>query len=382
MTTVAYIDHVGVLSGGEIALDNLIAALDRRRWEPIIVLGQDGPLRQRLEATDVPVTVIGLPRILSNIRQGDITFRAELHPGRVLTSLAYAGRLARYFRASNVQLIHANTLRACLLAGLAGRLAGIPSVWQIHSVVGSPLMAPRGLRLVQRLARIWPSHVICNSRQTAADFNLPAERISVIPCGVDSRRFSPNGRRSGNQRVGMVARFAPIKGQHVFVQAAGRLARRQPNAEFVVAGAPLFGESSYASHVRASASHLLNHEAIRFLGFVDDVPSLLHTLDIVVNPSTHPEGLGQVIIEAMMAGKPVVASAEGGPVDVIEDGVTGRLIPPGDPAALAEALDAMLRDPRQAAAMGQRGRERAVERYDIRATARAVQQVYSKVLSK
>jgi glycosyltransferase involved in cell wall biosynthesis len=283
-----------------------------------------------------------------------------------------------------VDLIHANTLRACLLAGLAGRLAGIPSVWQIHSVVGSPLMAPAGLRLTRGLARRWPAHIICNSATTAADFDVPEDRISVIPCGIDSGRFAPNGRTAGSQppRIGMIARFAPLKGQHVFIEAAGRLAARYPEAEFVVAGTPLFGEGDYQSQVQAAAGRQSNASAIRFVGFVEDVPALLHSLDVVVNPSTQPEGLGQVIIEAMMSGKPVIASASGGPVDLIEDGRTGRLVPPGDGAALAGALDDMLRDPQEAAAMGRRGRARAVERYDIRKTACAVERIYEKVLAK
>jgi glycosyltransferase involved in cell wall biosynthesis len=298
------------------------------------------------------------------------------------SGLLYAARLARRLRALEVGLIHANTLRACVLGGLAGYLARIPTVWQIHSVVGSPLMASGGLRLLQGLARRWPNQIICNSRSTAADFDVPPHRISVIPCGVDSRRFAPNGRLLGNRpRIGMIARFAPIKGQHVFVEAAGRLADRYPGAEFLLAGVPLFGETSYLSQVQTEACAKTNSSAIRFLGFADDVPGLLHSLDVVVNPSTQPEGLGQVIIEAMMAGKPVIASASGGPVDVIEDGTTGTLVPPGDVDALTAALDEMLRDPVRATAMGHRGRERAIERYDIQITARAVEAIYEKVLA-
>src|SRR5207253_4300256 len=139
------------------------------------------------------------------------------------------------------ELVHANTLKASVLGGLAARLANVPNVWQIHSVVSSPLMAPAGLRLIQRLARHVPDHIICNSRTTAADFDVPSERLSVVPCGVDSTRFVPNGRiLSGVPRIGMIARFAPLKGQHIFIAAAARLAKRYPGAEFVLAGTALF----------------------------------------------------------------------------------------------------------------------------------------------
>lgn len=381
-TRIAFVDHTGVISGGEVALCNLLGAIDRRRWEPRVILGQDGALRERIESLNVPVSLLTTPPILSAIRQGDLTVQAQIHPYRILSSLWYAIRLARQVRADRIRLIHANTLRACVLAGLAGRMTGIPTVWQIHSVIRSPLMAPSGLRLVQRLARHLPAHILCNSRQTAADFDVPKDRMSVIPCGVDGVRFSPNGRTPGQRpRIGMVARFSPIKGQHIFVKAAGLLAGRYPQAEFILAGTPLFGESEYVDQVKLAARDLPNHNAIQFLGFVDDVAGLLHTLDVVVNPSIHPEGLGQVIIEAMMTAKPVIASASGGPIDVIEDGQTGLLVPPADPQALADAVDGILSQPALALAMGRRARQSAIERFDIRATARAVERVYSQVLS-
>jgi glycosyltransferase involved in cell wall biosynthesis len=179
----------------------------------------------------------------------------------------------------------------------------------------------------------------------------------------------------------MIARFAPIKGQHLLVEAARQVAKRHPEAEFVMAGTPLFGEEVYAQEVQEHAQRTLRRK-VQFLGFVDDVPSLLRELDVIVNPSTVPEGFGQAIVEAMMAGKPVIASALGGPVDVIEDGVTGRLVPAGDSDALANAINQLLSDPAAAAEMGRRGRERAVERYDIRETTRAIERVYERVLSK
>jgi glycosyltransferase involved in cell wall biosynthesis len=242
-------------------------------------------------------------------------------------------------------------------------------------------MSLTGRKLMQRLSRFIPSHIICNSGATADDFQHLNDRVTVIPSGVDSDRFAPNGSPPiGHARVGMIARFAPIKGQHIFVQAVRELNGNHPTAEFVLAGAPLFGEDQYAERVRAAAVADSSH-TVRFIGFVDDVPGLLRQLDVVVAPSTQPEGFGQSIVEAMMAGKPVIASASGGPVDVIEDGVTGRLVPPGDVAALTRAISEMLDDPDAASQMGRRGRERALRLYDIRETTRQIERVYERVLA-
>src|SRR5437899_6546040 len=104
------------------------------------------------------------------------------------------------------------------------------------------------------------------------------------------------------------------------------------------------------------------------------------TLDLLVSPSTQPEGFGQSIVEAMLAGKPVIASAAGGPTELIEDGVTGRLVPPSDVQALTRAISDLLDNPTESAAMGRRARERAVKLYDIRETTRLVEAVYERVL--
>jgi glycosyltransferase involved in cell wall biosynthesis len=378
---IAYVNHTAVLGGAEVALENLVNQLDRERWEPHALIGARGPLVERLKSSGVPVDVFDLPPSLARIRQGDLGLRAILNLLRGGSGLAYGARLSRRFRQLGVEVVHANSLRACVLGGLAGRLAGIPTIWQMHCVLGSGLMSPSGLRLLQTLARFLPSHIICNSRWTAADFTVPDERLTVVPCGVDASRFVPNGVALHDRpRIGMVARFAPLKGQHLLVEAARQIAEKHPRAEFLIAGTPLFGEEAYAQEVQENAQRVLPRR-VRFLGFVDDVPALLRDVDILVNPSTVAEGFGQAIVEAMMAGKPVVASALGGPIDVIDNGVTGRLVPAGDSAALAGAIDDLLSNPEAAAEMGRRGRERAVQRYDIRQTTRAIEQVYEKLLT-
>ena len=121
---------------------------------------------------------------------------------------------------------------------------------------------------------------------------------------------------------------------------------------------------------------------VEMIGFVADVPALLQTLDVVVCPSISPEGFGQIVVEAMMCGKPVIASAGGAVNELIEDGITGRLVPPGDPVALADAINDVLARADQSAEMGRRARVVALERYDIRKTTRAIEAVYEKVLAR
>ena len=304
----AYFDQTATLSGGELALHNLLSALDGERWRPYVILGQPGPLRKRLKSTGVAVEILPMPNRLLRVPQDQLRAASLLTPALGVAAMSYIVRLATLLRRDRLELMHANSLRGCVLAGLAARLVGLPVIWQVHSVVATPMVSPEGVKLFRWLARWLPDHIICNSRFTAACFDVPGQRLSVIPPGVDPRRFTPNGQRSTRGvRVAMVGRFAPWKGQHIFVEAVRQLVDRHPDAEFLMAGSALFGEDGYERAVRDQARRLVG-DRIRFLGFVDDTPEFFRNLDIVVHASVQPEPFGQTIVEAMMAGKAVIAA--------------------------------------------------------------------------
>jgi glycosyltransferase involved in cell wall biosynthesis len=306
---------------------------------------------------------------------------AFLNPLRDASAMAYIARLASRLR-GQADLVHANSLRACILAGAAAGLAGLPNVWQIHSVVVPPMIPPQATRILRFLAGYVPRQVIFNSHAAAACFDLPKDKVSVVPPGVDGELFHPvDGAPRKVTRVGMIARLAPLKGQHVFVAAAQRLAMTHPEMEFLIAGTPLFGEEDYAGQIRSLAAAGPHADRIRFLGFVEDVPALMRDLDVVVHASTLPDAFGQVIAEAMLSGRPVVATAIGGAAEMIEDGVTGRLVPPGDAAALATAIAEVVDGRTAAAAMARRARALALGRFDIRCTTQAIEAVYEKALA-
>jgi glycosyltransferase involved in cell wall biosynthesis len=384
--TVAILDQTAALGGAELGLVELLEWLDPIRWRPEVILGNDGPLVGLLHERDASLTVdvLRLPAMMSNLRQDEISTRSLLSPLRFWKGLQHVNRLAERLKQSGAAVIHANSLRACVLGGLAARQINRPCIWQVHSVISEPMMSRRGVQLMRMLAHLLPSWIICNSDATARSLTVNSDRLTVIPCGVDPVRFSaiPETQKRAMKRVGVVARFAPLKGQHIFLDAIELVLPKHPEAQFLLAGAPLFGEETYEAQIRNRASASIARDNIEFPGFVGDVSPLLRSLDVVVHPSIHPEGLGQTVIEAMMCGKPVIASAAGGSAELIEDGVTGRLIPPGDSIALATAIDDLLSHPALASEMGRRARDVAVSRYDIRKTARQIQEVYERVLAR
>jgi glycosyltransferase involved in cell wall biosynthesis len=378
MKQVVYVDHVSVLSGAELALCALLARLDRSRWQPRVILGAAGPFEERLRADGIPVEVLPMPEALMGgpaMKRG-----AFLNPFRDASAMAYIARLAGRLR-GQADLVHANSLRACILAGSAAGLAGLPNVWQIHSVVAAPMIPPQAARILRFLAGHMPRQVIFNSQAAAACFDLPKDRVSVVPPGVDGELFHPGDRPVRKvSRVGMIARLAPLKGQHVFIEAAQRLAMTHPHMEFLIAGTALFGEEGYVGRIRDQAKAGPHGDRIHFLGFVNDVPALMRDLDVVVHASTLPDAFGQVIVEAMLSGRPVVATAIGGAAEIIEDGVTGRLVPPGDADALALAIAEVVDGKTSAATMARRARALALERFDVRCTTQAIEAVYEKAL--
>jgi glycosyltransferase involved in cell wall biosynthesis len=180
--------------------------------------------------------------------------------------------------------------------------------------------------------------------------------------------------------VGLVGRISPWKGQHIFIQAAALVNQRFPHARFFIIGAALFGEDQYEQEVRQLPRQLGIHENVEFSGFRNDIGRAIAELDLLVHASTIGEPFGQVIIEGMAAGKPVVATNGGGVPEIVEDGRTGILVPMADIEAMASAICRILSDPASAKAMGLRARQSVADHFTIEQTARRVEAVYAELL--
>ncbi len=161
--------------------------------------------------------------------------------------------------------------------------------------------------------------------------------------------------------VGLFGRIAPWKGQHVFLEALARL----DGVHGVVVGEALFGEEDDARMLPALAKELGLRDRLRFLGFQEDVRPWMGACDVVVHTSTAPEPFGRVIAEAMLLERPVVATRGGGVEELVEHGVTGLLVPPGDAQALAGAVRHVLSHPQEAAALARRARRRAMRLFAL-----------------
>jgi glycosyltransferase involved in cell wall biosynthesis len=148
----------------------------------------------------------------------------------------------------------------------------------------------------------------------------------------------------------------------------------------LVVGAPLFGEGDYERRLHGLAEQLRVTDRVSFLGTRSDVPALMGLVDVVVHTSIEPEPFGRVIVEGMLAGKPVVATRDGGAAEIVEDMVTGRLVGPGDAHELADTLRELLGSPASRVRMGRAGRERAVSLFGLRESLQQTAEVLAEVV--
>jgi glycosyltransferase involved in cell wall biosynthesis len=202
----------------------------------------------------------------------------------------------------------------------------------------------------------------------------------VIPDSVlapEAARARPG---DGELRFGMVGRIAPWKGQDLFLRAFAE-AFPSGSERAVVVGEPMFGEQDFERELHALADELGLSERVEFRGFREDVWEELARLDVLVHASTIPEPFGQVVLEGMAAGLPVIAPDEGGPTDVIDDGASGVLFTSRDRGALAAAMSSLAADGEARGRLGTTARSR-VQAYDPRALAGRYERLYEQLAGR
>jgi glycosyltransferase involved in cell wall biosynthesis len=373
------VDHVARLSGGEIALMRLLPALIRH-VDVHVVLGEDGPLVEELRRRGIETEVIPLAPRLRDVR------RETVRPTRLdLGALAYLPvsvvRLSRRLRALDADLVHTNSLKAALYGGVAARLARVPAVWHVRDRIAADYLPPAAVVLVRAASRLLPTAIVANSRTTLE--TLPALRSAsalynpVVPDAVESLP-SLERPKTMETTIGMIGRLAPWKGQDVFLNAFAQ-AFRGTNVRARLIGSALFGEDAYADSLRRQAVRLGIAGQVEFYGFREDVWAVLRVLDVLVHCSVRPEPFGQVVLEGMAAGVPVIAAAAGGPTELITDGINGVLTTPGNATELARAMRRLVDDPELRARLAAAGRERSRE-FTPEQTAERLLAVYQVVI--
>lgn len=379
MTRVLNISQSTAVWGAEQTFLRAAPMLTDRGFEVGLCAPDTGPLRARWEELGGTFEPVDLPSH-GGIRSGGGRPGPLALAVESATVLRSARRVASRLRSWDVG--HNHSLHGHVEVALAGRLARRPVVLHLHDLVAPGL----GRRLLDSAVRVADhSLAITEAVKACVDPRLH-DRVTVLRHGVDIAQFAPGpvdqavraelGGIDGVPLVGIVGRIDPRKGVDVFVEAAAKVAERR-ELRAVVVGAPMLGSESFVDALQARAAESLGHR-VRFVGRRDDVPAVMRSVDVLVNASV-AEPFGLTLLEAMACGAPVVATRSGGAPELVTDAETGLMVPPGDPASMASAMERLIEDPDLARALAGRARELVVERHDANRQADELAGIYERL---
>jgi glycosyltransferase involved in cell wall biosynthesis len=388
MTRVLYVNQTGDMSGAERSLLELISGLPAGVAAGVAC--PDGDLAAALAQ-------IRLRRF--PLHGTEVSFR--LHPRHTTQGLARmagdAARVAVIARRARADLLHANTTRAGIVATLASQLGAPPAVVHVRDWLPEGQLAQLTLKAIQRgAAALVPNSAFVMGQLPPAP---PSCLVRVIHNPVDAARFDPErvDRREARARFGfgegdrvltVVGQLTPWKGQMDAVRILAELRGREPGLRLLLAGSAKFADPGtrfdnlqYERELRRLIRALVVEDAVVLAGERDDVPHVLRATDVLLVPSWQ-EAFGRSALEGMAMGVPIVATANGGPAELVTDGREGRVLEPGSPFAWATVVRELLHDPDQRRAMGARGRERAVRDFSIAGHVAQVMALYEEVLGR
>jgi glycosyltransferase involved in cell wall biosynthesis len=361
------------IGGTERQVVNIGKGLDKSRFDlRFATLNKVGELLAECDAQSWAIDEYKIRRLY-----GWATMKKQIEFGKTL-------------RRARTQILHAYGIYPNVFAVPAARVAGVPVTIGSIRDIGDTYTYWQ--HQVQKHCLRMADHIVVNAEAIKRDLlqrGYDAKRLSVIPNGIDCERFLLPGNGEAVRRewnippgvpvVGVLARLLRIKGQDVFLRAAALIASANPHVRFVIVGDNNI-DQQYKEELKELTRRLGLEDRVIFTGFRMDVPDLLAALSIVVSPSLGLEGLSNSLLESMATGLPVVATRVGGTPEIVEDGESGLLVPPGDPGALAAAISRLLQDRMTAKRLGQSARRQVMSRYSLEQAVASTERLYHDLL--
>jgi glycosyltransferase involved in cell wall biosynthesis len=377
---ILFLDQSGQIGGAELCLVDIAKPF---RDNCLVCLFADGPFRKLLEQHNIPVRVLANQSIRvrkqSNLMQGI---------GSIGVFTPIVAKVAEI--AWEYDMIYANTQKALVVGAIAAIAARRPLVYHLHDILSVEHFSSANRRLAVTLANRFASLVIANSKATQAAFIQAGGRFDlteVVYNGFDPAIYqiqthnSPQTKQhlglEGKFVVGHFSRLSPWKGQHILLEA---LTRCPDEVTAVFVGDALFGEKNYVELLHQKVVELGLSKRVQFFGFRGEIAPLMAVCDLIVHTSTAPEPFGRVIVEAMLCGRPVVASAAGGAIELIETGKTGWLVEPGNVEELADAIAICYQNPMLAKIIAHQAQKQARERFHISAMEQKIARLLNLVI--
>jgi glycosyltransferase involved in cell wall biosynthesis len=380
---VALVNHTGDISGAEVSLLGAATALVQCGVQVVLVAPAAGELAERARAVGHSVETVALPapRMTGN----------PIRLARGSAALvAGAGRLAAVLRRQRVDLVHANSVRAGLMTSFGRPTHRRPVVWSVRDFI--PVNAV-GLA-VRFAAGLGATTIVGNSDAISQHFGRwpwLRRRMRTVYPGVGPEAFSDGSSNfrgawripSSAPLVGCVGQITPWKNVHRVIAAFRVVAGQSPEARLVIVGAPKFRAENrqYLDELRRLVAAAGLDERVVFAGHQEDIEAVFRSIDVLAHAADR-EPFGRVLVEAMAQRVPVVASADGGVPEIVQEGETGFLVPPGDVDAMAARVLRLIRDPGLRRRLGAAGRDRAVRQFRADQGAAQLVEVYREVMAR
>lgn len=394
VTRILFVEHNtdGTVGGSHYALLEICRAIDRQRYQPIVLFYQEHSLVDAFRATGADV-VVGLP-VAGAVRISDDVplpppLRGAVQAGynaiRLFTVRPL--RWIRVLRRLQADVVHLNnSFNGDQDVVLAARALGLPCFAHQRGVPGITG------RLELMFSRCFDQIVAISTmiRDDLLTRGVDASRIRLIHDGIEPERVVVRrteadlkqqlGIPAGDQVIGIVGNVKRWKGQHVVVEALARIAKERPGVHAVIVGA--LADHAFVQELRERVRRHGLDDRVHLVGFDANPADYMAVMDVVVHASIEPEPFGLVNLEAMALGRPLISTTIGGPRDVVVDGQTGFLCPPGDDAAVASRVLELLADPTRARLMGAAGRRRLEAHFTAERNIRAIESMYADVLHR
>ncbi|HHP7230957.1 MAG TPA: glycosyltransferase family 4 protein [Xenococcaceae cyanobacterium] len=357
---ILFVDHTAVLGGAELSLLDLATAYAQTSK---VVLFKNGPLCLRLQNAGVEVKITQASETMLNLRTS-----GGLNSLITIPELwKIAGQITQ--EAKNSDLILANSQKAFIGAALATLRGSPPVIWYLHDILTADHFSRLNRQVAVILANQFATRVLVNSEATGKAFVAAggkAELVRVVYNGFHSEPFDQVSVAAAQQirtqlkiddapLIGLFSRLSPWKGQHILLSAVKDL----PQVHVMLVGDALFGEQEYVASLKSLAATPELQGRVHWLGFRNDIPTLMKACDMIVHTSTEPEPFGRVIVEAQLAQRPIIATAAGGALELVESEKTGLLFSPEDAQTLKTQIERLINDRPWATLLAQQGYESA-----------------------
>ncbi|MDU1509620.1 MAG: glycosyltransferase family 4 protein [Clostridium butyricum] len=381
MKKILYLHAGAELYGADIVLLELLKNIDKKKFEPLVILPCEGPLVEKLKENNIKVKVIEYP----------ILRRKYFTPFGILNYIRdyfkYSKEIKKIVEKNNIDIVHTNT--AAVLEGVyvKQKIKTIKHIWHIHEIIVKPPIIHKFLSFI--ISRFSDEVVVVSNavKKHLMDTGYFKKEIKVIYNGVDNKIFNPNNNTEYIRKefnipkdsivVGMIGRINAWKGQKDFLLAMDKVLKKNNNVYAMMVGGVFEGEEWRKKELEEQIKNMENKDRIVFSDYRKDTPNIHCLYDIFVLPSTNPDPLPTVVLEAMASGKPVVGYRHGGVCEMVSDKINGLLVENNNYNYLATNIEELINNKEMIEKMSLESLERQKKFFSTRSYKNNFENVYS-----